>query len=657
MEKTQILLKFSAFLHHPSRVTHPIAPWMLALAAYLALALAFQIYVFSARTSLPEPDDAYTYVLKSAQLAEGCAMQDCPALNTLRDQLRTPSAGETAEWMRYRMASRVFLVYHPLYSGLLLALNEAGLSWEAGYVALSLLGTVLIGAGVTFFLVTLWGPAAAALALLLLSFSIFPGQGLSAIVPSNIALGLAFLAWGFALRGQRWWMAALILLALLMHPVAKVYGVVALIMAVVARRDLRLSLASLLPLLAATGLIGVAAALPLLIEQPVLRVEAERMPEGFTMLDGLLANLWKAARIVSRGYGREPLIGIPLALALYWLAWRGLSAAPVEDRRKRLCTLAILACMCGVLLVHVLPHYPAEAFQRAWVVLAVFLAGAAGFGLAGPGGILHGDISVGRLRFQPAHLGLAFLALFVATGAKLVAERAANFRDRHYQSFDPAQVARLTQTCGTAFYGDETAILFYLSHGANACPAVYLPALKGTSTPPHRFTGLAGPQMLVAAKPGPREIVIAPHRPATLAIAHGNGRLLHLRLAPTTAADAVLRIRMATDGRAETREVSVPPDGGLVTLTLLTAASDQTLTLAVPKGGTPVALEGMHFDGAAQDWPWNHAVLLTQQRRSYAFDAPTLTNGLFSAMDVIDSRGSTVLARLDAPHATAAQRP
>src|SRR5688500_9119268 len=115
MARTQILLKFSSFLHRPLRESHPIAPWMLALAAYLALALASQLNVFGARTSLPEPDDAYAYVLKSAQLAEGCAMQDCPALNTLREQLRTPSANETAEWKRYRMVSRVFLVYHPLY--------------------------------------------------------------------------------------------------------------------------------------------------------------------------------------------------------------------------------------------------------------------------------------------------------------------------------------------------------------------------------------------------------------------------------------------------------------------------------------------------------------------------------------------------------------
>jgi hypothetical protein len=55
----------------------------------------------------------------------------------------------------------------------------------------------------------------------------------------------------------------------------------------------------------------------------------------------------------------------------------------------------------------------------------------------------------------------------------------------------------------------------------------------------------------------------------------------------------------------------------------------------------------MRLDGETQDWPWNRDVTLQSKRRLYSFSAPDLTKGLFFSMEVIDSRGSTLLATLN----------
>jgi hypothetical protein len=625
---------------------HPLTACLLALVFYIAAALAFQAYVFTSRTSLPEPDDAYTYILKSPQIAEGCGLQDCPALDSLRAQFAARAGSDDAEWRRYRMHSRVFLVYHPLYSGLLLALNTAGLGWEDAFIAASCFGVLLIAAGIAFFLVTLWGPAAAALALLILAFSNFAGQGLTSIVPSNMALGLAFFAWGFALRGWRWSMTAVILAMLLMHPVGKVYGVVALAMAIAIDRDFRPGLRKLLPYLAVLALLGASVLLPMLISQPMLRIDPEPMPAGATLLGGLLANLRKAIVVVARGFGRGASVGVPLALAIYWLAWSGIRSAPHNVCRPAVIAFAALAGMCVLLLAHVLPHYPAEAFIRGWIALAVLIAGAAAFGLVGPAGILREPARPGAKPWRdPAIVCLSFLGLFAVSGAIVLAQQALKMSERHYQTFEPDQVRLLTQNCGTAMHVDETATLFYLSHGGNACPSIYLRALKGEGAA--RLSGLKEPLMLVAAKPGPQEIAIARKRPVELTIAQPDARQIYLKL---VASSPDVRVEIHVAGLGEAREITPARTDGVVALDLPPGEGAKTVTLAISSLFDQAHLEGLSLDGEPSGWPWNQNVILTHRNRSYAFTAPALTDGLFASMEVIDSRGSTVLAKLRAPN-------
>ena len=644
----QKLLKFSSTLPNPLQLSLPATVVLLALVGYLAVALAFQGFVFGSRTSLPEPDDAYTYILKSTQLADGCALQDCPALNSLRAQLQTKSAGENAEWQRYRFSGRVFLVYHPLYSVLLLTLNEAGFSWESGFMVLSFLGVVVIAAGLSFFLLALCGPAATAVALVLLTFSIFPGQGLTYIVPSNIALGIAFFALGFALRGHRWALAVASLLMLLMHPIGKVYSCLALVMALIVNRDFRPGLGGLLPYAVAAALIGASAAVPWLIDQPVLRVEPEPFPADFTVLGGLTANVWKAMKVVASGYGRAPVLGIPLALIVYLLAWRGYKHAPESIRRRLLIVGLILAGMCGALLLHVLPRYPAEAFLRGWIALAAVIAGAAGLAIVGPDGIPNRS-SLASVRHwrEPAVLCMGFLGAFVISGGIVLAQQALKIRDRHYQAFEPDQVRLLAERCGTAVHAGETSALFYLSHGGNACPSVYLPAFAGESGGTAHLRGLPAPFMLVAPKPGPWEIAIQDRQPVEITIKDGAPQKLHL-LFPPLSPQPVLRISVMSAGSEQVDEAAPGEGDRTLTIDLPSGSEIKTVTIAVTSRFAASHLQGMRLDDDAQDWPWNRSVTLRSNRRLYAFSASDLTSGLFSSMDVLDSRGSTLLAKLHA---------
>ena len=51
-----------------------VSLWI-ALLAYLALHATMQLYWAGLRPSPVEPDDAYTYILKAAQVSEGCGLQ------------------------------------------------------------------------------------------------------------------------------------------------------------------------------------------------------------------------------------------------------------------------------------------------------------------------------------------------------------------------------------------------------------------------------------------------------------------------------------------------------------------------------------------------------------------------------------------------------
>src|SRR5215207_5540547 len=156
---------------------------------FTAVQLAMAIVPNRSRTAPVETDDAYTYILKAAEMQD-CFLQDCPALNDLRQQLTASSENQEISWLRYREYVRAFAVYHPLHSFLLASLHAAGLPWAACYNWIQVAGSLFVGLAVCYWLYRLFGAGPAGIALFFLAFTPFPGQGLHYIVPSNLALGI-----------------------------------------------------------------------------------------------------------------------------------------------------------------------------------------------------------------------------------------------------------------------------------------------------------------------------------------------------------------------------------------------------------------------------------------------------------------------------------
>src|SRR5690349_399174 len=184
------------------------------------------------RTSPVETDDAYTYILKAAEMQQ-CFLQECPALNDLRQQLTASSENEEISWLRYREYVRAFAVYHPLHSMLLASLHAAGLPWAASYTSIQIAGSLFLSLAVSYWLYRLFGAGPAGIALFFLAFTPFPGQGLHYIVPSNLALGIGMLTWASLLKRtsrSRWIVIGSPLLLVLMHPIGRLYALLGMVL-------------------------------------------------------------------------------------------------------------------------------------------------------------------------------------------------------------------------------------------------------------------------------------------------------------------------------------------------------------------------------------------------------------------------------------------
>ncbi len=99
------------------------------------------------RSLPPETDDTLTYVLKSRQMQD-CFNQDCPALIDLKKQRKQSRVSHSNSDIREEVelaCSRIFPVYHPLLSLILLGLNKSGLDWMTAYKVIWTAGPVFFG--------------------------------------------------------------------------------------------------------------------------------------------------------------------------------------------------------------------------------------------------------------------------------------------------------------------------------------------------------------------------------------------------------------------------------------------------------------------------------------------------------------------------------
>jgi hypothetical protein len=468
---------------------------------FTSVQLMMVVRPIMSRSAPVDTDDSYTYILKAVEMQD-CFLQNCPALNDLREQLTAPSKKSPIAWARYREYVRAFSVYHPLHSLILTGMHSIGLAWEDSYNVIEVAGSLFLSLAISVWLYRLFGAGPAGIALLLLAFTPLPKQGLHYIVPSNLALGIGMLSWGSLLQRHShsyWILIGSTLALVLMHPIGRLYALLGVFLFILwnakqmRRRDWLVSGLSIF-IVATTFL------LPLIITRPELSFPAEPPPAHWNVWSGYYNNIIEAASFVIswlRLHG-----GFPIAVLFIFV---GLVSLPRLEPRTRVLSMAILlgGLLCASLL-QVLPRYPAEAFARIWIPSIIFLTGLIAHGIwRWAAAVIHGSRQIlqaglqdfrdeGWILSTPGWVGL-FLLFFglvlaystvnhVIDGQRTFREALIITINRQNSRLDIEQPSILLKAgCEDVLYMFEVPMHLYLTHGALACGAIYHPALARTS--------------------------------------------------------------------------------------------------------------------------------------------------------------------------------
>jgi hypothetical protein len=486
----------------------PWGPWLLLLVGLLVY-VGVQGYLTVSPLRhwnlTPEVDDTLTYVLKSQQMLE-CFDQNCPALNDLRDQLFSQRGdsgpGSAAFKQRVLTASRVFPVYHPLFSALLIGLSKLGMQGNLmeAYRFLWTLAPLIFGLAFAYWLATIFNPAVAGVALILLAFKVFPDTGLHHLVPSNLTMALAVVLWARIISCRGWAPWSLVLGSLVlvtMHLIGVIYaGMAGLLALALAEKEDRKRL--LVAAGVVLGCIVVVFLVARFIKRPAF-ILPPLLPLGdhpfWLVLQGTAKNALQV--IVDNVRLSEGLWGSPAIFC--GAVVFGLGTLGLESRRVVLRILLLYGIVLGGFMFYVSSH-PADVLFRLWIPLVVLL-----FGLVARAICFSVDLTktwwrekrqapaskspLDLRRFWPVIL-LAVLVGYsvqmIASGAEQVQVMATYLREKEPLALYPSQPQDLLAQAhpgDRVLYTSFIVMDYYLINGALRLGAVYYnPALQGTRT-------------------------------------------------------------------------------------------------------------------------------------------------------------------------------
>jgi len=447
----------------------------------------------------PEVDDSLSYVVKTKQMEE-CFYQDCLALEDLRKQYLSPTSDPEVASQRELMASRLFPVYHPLLSAGFLGLKKFGWDLMTVYKLVWTVGPFFFGLAFAYLLATLFGLPAAGLALALLAFKVFPDTGLNRVVPSNIAMGMGVLLWARVIsrEGDAPWSMIIGSLALVaMHPVGRVYSLIAAVISLLTP-GFKLKPRRLLPVLFIFLLVALSFTSFSFLRQTGL-VTISVHPGGgapvLAMVMGAAQSM--AAVIVEIVRLKDSLFGsIPIFCGALVF---GLIVMPPESRRTALRAILIYAFFLAAIFFYVSSH-PADVIFRIWIPLIVMLFGAVGYGiwyaLQHSVGLLITRLRAPRpgenINLQQAVV-VVILAILVGysfqmitSGGEHLIATGRHLRNRQPIMFDPSQPELLLSQAkpgDRVLYSSMMIMPYYFIHGAMGLGAVYYhPAMEGTQS-------------------------------------------------------------------------------------------------------------------------------------------------------------------------------
>jgi len=677
-----------------------------SLLAGLCFFLALAIFLISQILNVYSPgygfadlpsNDRMDYILKAAQF-DACPLQDCPALEHLRGQLDPLQTGKVSveggkfhqESHRVAIAQRLFSVYHPVYSLVLFGLHETGLSWIAASQWVELATIAIFILGLAFWLRALWGPLAAALAILVMSVhaTIFP-------YPSNAALAFAMVVWallvGFRER-MGWFLPPALLMVIGLHPLGRVYAGVALVI-YLALLPRPWNKQHWLIVILCAAVLALPWVLPAIVATPQFALPAYPMVEGRSFFYLVAANWWQALLTIPSsvsifsfaGSGVLPTLGGTFVIFLLFLV--GLTATDPARRSPLVATLAALALALAASAVQFQGYYSGVAFSRVWISMFYLLLGGAMAGVLWllPS-VLKTSAAVFRAGFEglPLRLGaglslLATAFMMIVVVLLLLAGTVAEFAPNLMHKLQRPDAARQTATAeswmnsgqperlrqvmnadDSVIYIDSVIMDAFFLSGLLERKAVYWPSLQGRPDKDRWIGPSAGVAYAAAMNPA-------------LALTTGSGIPLEEGVSLAiegdgVALDAPLYLRFRALG--EKAEITlglhgVPPERALVGEQSVTLAQGESKwVLVTGLGDGSVSLVTMNFsssngpvflDGISDDpenglfWPWNRPLLVVSGRTKVKFDLqsvfPLGPDCLVGP--VLDDRAMTLFARAE----------
>jgi hypothetical protein len=653
------------------------------LLLFTCVQFALVILPIANRTAPVETDDAYAYILKAAEM-QNCFLQDCPALNDLREQLTAPAEKPHISWLRYREYLRAFSVYHPLHSLILTGLHITGLSWETSYHFVEIVGSLFLSLGIGYWLYRLFGAGPAGIALLFLAFTPFPNQGLHYVVPSNLALGIGVLTWGSLLKrpaSSRWIVIGSTLALVTMHPLGRLYALLSVFLFVflnlkqMKRMDWLVSGLSIL-------IVVITFTLPLLVTRPELSFPADPPPADWKIWQGYYNNIIEAAAFITSWlnfYG-----GSLIAILFVFVGL--VSLARFEQRASVLGMAVLLAGLLCVSLLQVLPRYPAEAFGRVWIPSAIFLSGVIAYGIWRWAAAV---LDWSRQLFQDGFTGFTdqrwilsrrgwagiFLLLFgivltrtlvnnVVEGRSAFRSVLSNMIESQSSRLAAEQASILLRAeCKDVLYMFEVPMHVYFTNGAFTCGAIYYPAVAGTPEETYWIEENQNLTYVVTWNPTIQATVAGGGNPLALKTGdrlefhipeHWGSQHVYVYL-ENRGGEA--RLEISPLQKQETLGViSIPADwSGWQVVDITPEELAHGFSLDTAQVSQAIFLRGIKSDSESLlNWPWDQGMVLFYQRSNsespateISFNTAELVPYSNWSLSVLDDQGDTVLIKVD----------
>lgn len=458
--------------------TWPHIFFLFGLLCFSFFRIGYTLQPLTVRDEPIELDDAYTYAWKAVNF-DNCFFSDCPAQNDLWQQYFAPTTDESLAKARRRGATFTFHRYTFLHEAILSFVKSFGITWAETLNLVAVIGICCIVLALAFWLYQLWGPAAAGFSLLAVG-PMMKWQDFQLIVPFVLTLAIAGVLWGIVLKYPRLSLIAVpvgSLLLILMHPVGRIYSVVAIGLLLVQREAKgyfwRLLVGGLSLLLVAAAFM-----LPRYVDRPLINEWDLPHVAAYQWWPHFVATLVHV-------FGRPGSAAFFLSLLEWITLGVGFVLAVVFSQGKKRSVICATGVMfAGVVflsLFYVWPGYPGLLFGRIWTPIALFFFAAGGFAI--------GQIS--RLQRDGQHrvanwlkgYALLIIALVTYQWVDQIPKFFASIESRTFKHnfvLDVQQTALLQEAAAgdsRILYLDEVPMIFHLNYGAHRYGAVFLPVI------------------------------------------------------------------------------------------------------------------------------------------------------------------------------------